>query len=63
MPKGAPLSDVRIYDASGRIVKTINPETAVETFTINVSDLNVGMHYMTVRTSDDSSSTLKFIVE
>ena len=63
MPKGVPLSIVRIYDASGRIVKTIKPETLVETFTIDISDLNVGMHYVTVRTSDESSSTLKFILE
>lgn len=63
MPKGAPLSSIRIYDASGRIVEDLTPNSDVESYTLDVSSLRTGLHYLTVRTTDGSSSTQKFVVE
>ena len=63
MPKGAPLSEVRVYDAAGRIVTNLLPSNDVEKFNLDVSDLKTGLHYVTVRTTDGSSSTQKLVVE
>jgi hypothetical protein len=63
MPHGAPLSNIRIYDAAGRIVKTVSPANSVEFFNVDVSDLSSGLHYVTVRTTDGESSTQKLVVE
>ncbi len=63
MPTGAALSDLRIYDAQGRIVRTIRPAVANESFSLDVSSLSPGLHYITVRTIDGTSSTQKLVVE
>jgi hypothetical protein len=63
MPVGAPFSELRIYDASGRLLETISPSSMSESYTLNVSSLNAGLHYLTVRTTDGASSTLKLVVE
>ena len=62
MPHGAPLSEIRIYDASGRLVESITPGE-VEYYTLDVSEMSSGLHYLTVRTTDGTSSTQKLIVE
>ena len=61
MPNGAPLLEVRIYDASGRIVESNIPGD-VEFFNLDLSNLNVGLHYITVRTIGGASSTQKLLV-
>lgn len=62
MPNGAPLLEVRIYDASGRIVESNFPGD-VEFFNLDLSNLNVGLHYITVRTIGGASSTQKLLVD
>ena len=63
MPSGAQLSELRIYDALGRLEKSIIPSVFEETFVVSVMHLPDGLHYLTVRTPDGTSSTLKLIVE
>lgn len=63
MPSGAPLTDIRIYDAGGRILESIHPLVVGETFALELSKYNAGLYYVTVRTTDGTSSTLKLIVE
>ena len=63
MPHGAPLSNIRIYDAAGRIVLTVCPSSSVEFYNVDVSDLKSGLHYVTVRTTNGESSTQKLVVE
>ena len=63
MPSGAPLTDIRIYDAGGRILESIQPLVVGETFALELSKYDSGLYYFTVRTTDGTSSTLKLIVE
>ncbi|PCJ81277.1 MAG: hypothetical protein COA49_06075 [Bacteroidetes bacterium] len=63
MPKSAQLSELRIYDAQGRIIDTIIPAFLDESYSLDVSGLSKGLHYITVRTIDGTSSTLKLVIE
>ena len=63
MPHGALLSNIRIYDASGRIIKAVSLENEAKFYNFDVSDLDSGLHYVTVRTTDGFSSTQKLVVE
>ncbi|HHZ97806.1 MAG TPA: T9SS type A sorting domain-containing protein, partial [Flavobacteriales bacterium] len=63
MPVNAPLTELRIYDAQGRIVETITPSDMNDEFTLSVAGLSRGLHYITVRTLDGTSSTLKLVIE
>jgi hypothetical protein len=63
MPSGAKLSELRIYDALGRLEESIIPSVYEEKLLVSVMHLPEGLHYLTVRTPDGTSSTLKLIVE
>lgn len=63
MPSGATLSELRIYDALGRLEEVISPSVFMQTSMVNVTQLSEGLHYLTVRTPDGTSSTLKMIVQ
>ena len=63
MPTGAPLTDIRIYDAGGRLLNSISPQAVSETFTLELNQYDAGLYYVTVRTTDGVSSTLKLIIE
>jgi len=63
MPTGAALSELRIYDAQGRLIDTIMPVVLSESLSLDVSSLSRGLHYLTVRTTDGTSSTHKLVVE
>lgn len=63
MPSGAKLSELRIYDALGRLEESIIPSVFEEKLLVSVMQLPEGLHYLTVRTPDGTSSTLKLIVE
>jgi lysyl endopeptidase len=63
MPSGAPLSELRIYDARGSLIENRVLEISSEAFSIDVSHLSKGLHFFTVRTSDGTSSTLKLVIE
>ena len=63
MPVGAPLAELRIYDARGRLLENRLPKYLSESFSLDVSHLSQGLHFFTVRTSDGTSSTLKLVIE
>jgi hypothetical protein len=63
MPSGAPLSELRLYDAQGRLVDTFIPSVSNKVVSIDLSSLSSGLHYITVRTTDGTSSTQKLIIE
>ena len=63
MPAGATLSELRIYDALGRLEESIIPSVSQQTMMVSVIQLSTGLHYLTVRTPDGTSSTMKLIVE
>lgn len=63
MPKGAPLVELRVYDASGRLLESRVPDFISESLSLDVSHLAKGLHFFTVRTSDGTSSTLKLVIE
>ena len=63
MPVGAPLAELRIYDARGRLLENRLPKYLSESFSLDVSHLSNGLHFFTVRTSDGTSSTLKLVIE
>lgn len=62
MPTGAPLTELRIYDAGGRLLESINPMSSTK-YTVQLSGYQSGLYYLTVRTTDGASSTLKLVVE
>lgn len=63
MPIGAPLMELRIYDAGGRLLESINPLMSSATLTVELGQYDAGLYYLTVRTTDGVSSTLKLVVE
>ena len=63
MPAGATLSELRIYDTLGRLEESIILSVSQQTMMVNVMQLSTGLHYLTVRTPDGTSSTMKLIVE
>ena len=63
MPLGATLAELRVYDSLGRLENSITPSEFNQFLTVNVAHLSRGLHYLTVRTPDGTSSTLKLIVE
>jgi hypothetical protein len=63
MPAGAPLVELRVYDARGRMLESRLPNSLSESLSFDVSHLSKGLHFFTVRTSDGTSSTLKLVIE
>jgi hypothetical protein len=63
MPTGAPLVELRVYDASGRLLESRMPDLISESLSLDVSHLSKGLHFFTVRTSDGTSSTLKLVID
>ncbi|MGY8902256.1 MAG: T9SS type A sorting domain-containing protein [Flavobacteriales bacterium] len=63
MPSGAPLVELRVYDARGRMLESRMPDLISESLSFDVSHLSKGLHFFTVRTSDGTSSTLKLVIE
>jgi hypothetical protein len=63
MPSGAPLAELRIYDARGRLLENRVPDIISESFSLDISHLSKGLHFFTVRTSDGTSSTLKLVID
>ena len=63
MPLGATLAELRVYDSLGRLENSITPSEFNQFLTVDVAHLSRGLHYLTVRTPDGTSSTLKLIVE
>jgi hypothetical protein len=63
MPAGAPLVELRVYDARGRMLESRMPNSLSESLSLDVSHLSKGLHFFTVRTSDGTSSTLKLVIE
>ena len=56
-PNNVEIKNISVIDINGRTIKNINSAT-----TINVSDLNAGVYFVTIETAE-GKSTKKFIKE
>ncbi len=61
-PEQKPISTVRLFDATGRIVKDIN---AVNAFikTLDVSSMNSGIYLLYITLTDGTTATRKVVIE
>jgi hypothetical protein len=59
--KGSTISELKIIDATGRLVKCIYPEA--EKITLNVNELSAGIYFIKALDNKSQSHTLRFIVK